>query len=124
LGTDPHRPKLRRGDDRTPVGLFHVVSKNASSPYHRFLGIDYPNAEAVLLGAATGLISPGEMAAILDDLAHGRCPDWSTALGGGVGIHGHGRGADWTAGCIALPDRQVEELFDVLRIGDPIEILP
>jgi murein L,D-transpeptidase YafK len=124
LGSDPHRAKTRRGDDRTPVGRFHVASKNPDSPYHRFLGIDYPNAEAVLLGAATGLISLGEMAAILDDLTHGRCPDWSTALGGGVGIHGRGRGTDWTAGCIALADRHVEELFEVLRVGDSIEILP
>jgi hypothetical protein len=46
-------------------------------------------------------------------------------LGGGIGIHGGGgRGIDWTAGCLALPDEYAEELFEVLRVGDPVEILP
>ena len=49
---------------------------------------------------------------------------WTTSLGGGLGIHGHGAGSDWTAGCVALDDHDVEELFNVLRLGDPVEILP
>ena len=48
---------------------------------------------------------------------------------GGSGLHGCGDatpspGSDWTAGCIALADRDIEELFDVLRLGDQVEILP
>jgi murein L,D-transpeptidase YafK len=124
LGTDPSGPKLRQGDGQTPTGVFRVVTKNAASCYHRFLGLDYPNAEAVERGLRQGLLSPGEASSIRDALAGGRCPDWSTALGGGIGIHGHRRGSDWTAGCIALADEHVEELFSVLRIGDPVEILP
>ena len=124
LGTDPIVPKLRRGDGRTPIGLFRIVTKNAASPYHRFLGLDYPNSEAVERGVRQGLLSSGEAASIREALSVGRCPDWSTALGGGIGIHGHRRGSDWTAGCIAMADEHVEELFSVLRIGDPVEILP
>ncbi len=124
LGFSPEGGKRRQGDGRTPLGAFRVVTRNPDSPYHRFLGLDYPDRAAVEAGRAEGLISPGEAAAILDSLESGGCPDWSTALGGGIGIHGRRRGFDWTAGCIALSDEHVAELFDVLRIGDRVEILP
>ncbi len=124
LGTAAIGLKARQGDGRTPLGAFRVVTKNAASPYHRFLGIDYPDAAAVELGLALGLVSAGEAAGIRDALAAGRCPDWGTALGGGIGIHGGRIGRDWTAGCIALSDEHVAELFAVLRIGDVVEILP
>ncbi len=124
LGRSPVGPKRVEGDGRTPIGRFRLVSKNADSPYHRFLGIDYPNIDAVEWGLNKGIISRGEAAGIRGAIAQGRCPDWGTALGGGIGIHGKRRGEDWTAGCIALSDQQVEELFSVLRIGDPIEVLP
>jgi len=124
LGRSPVGPKRVEGDGRTPIGRFHLVSKNADSPYHRFLGIDYPNIEAVEWGLDKGVISRGEAAGIRGAIAQGQCPDWGTALGGGIGIHGKRRGEDWTAGCIALSDEQVEELFSVLRIGDPVEVLP
>jgi murein L,D-transpeptidase YafK len=124
LGTAPLGTKRRKDDGRTPLGLFRVVSKRADSEYHRFLGINYPSGPAVEWGLAKGLVSPGEAVAIRAALANGRCPSWTTALGGGVGIHGRRIGRDWTGGCIALSDCNVEELFSVLRIGDPVEILP
>jgi lipoprotein-anchoring transpeptidase ErfK/SrfK len=70
------------------------------------------------------LISGGQAVSLLQAIAADQRPDWDTPLGGGIGIHGHREGTDWTAGCIALSDEHVEELFQVLRIGDPIEILP
>ena len=124
VGVVPEGDKRRRGDGRTPLGVFRVVTKNAASPYHRFLGLDYPHPAAIQRGRTDGLISPGEETAILDAHAAGSCPDWSTALGGGIGIHGHRRGSDWTSGCIAMSDEAIEELFDVLRTGDRVEILP
>jgi murein L,D-transpeptidase YafK len=124
LGVSPDGPKRRRGDGRTPVGKFRIVTKNTDSRYHRFLGIDYPDLATAEWGLANGLISPGEVAAIRHSLAAGRCPNWNTALGGGIGLHGHRDGRDWTGGCVALSDAHVEELFSVLRIGDPVEILP
>ena len=124
LGTNPTGQKLRSGDNRTPLGSFRVISKNRNSPYYRFLGINYPDRTAVALGLARGLVSAGEASAILNALDAGRCPDWSTALGGGIGIHGRRLGRDWTAGCVALADEHVEELFAVMRIGDVVEILP
>ncbi len=138
LGAEPFGDKRLRGDGRTPEGRFRVVSKNAESPYHRFLGIDYPDRSAAGWGLDRGLISAGQAASIGAAIDGGRCPDWGTALGGGIGIHGGRRAAanrhrtaddadrrgDWTGGCIAVGDFEVEELFAVLRIGDPIEILP
>ncbi len=124
LGTFPEGQKRRAGDGKTPEGIFHATALNPGSQYHRFIGIDYPDSSAVTRGLATGLISPGQAADIRHALRNERCPDWATALGGGIGIHGSRQGYDWTAGCIAMADRHVEELFAVLRPGDPIEILP
>lgn len=124
LGTVPDGPKRRKDDGRTPVGSFRIVVKNADSRYHRFLGIDYPDLAAVEWGLASGLVSVGEAKAIRQALETGQYPSWTTALGGGIGIHGHRTGTDWTGGCVALSDEHVDELFSVLRIGDSVEILP
>ncbi|UCC29418.1 MAG: L,D-transpeptidase [Phycisphaerales bacterium] len=124
LGTTPVGPKRCQGDGRTPLGVFRVVSKNANSRYHRFIGLSYPDLATVEWGLAHGLVSVGEASSIRRAWRTGRCPDWGTALGGGIGIHGDRIGRDWTGGCIALSDEHVEELFSVLRIGDPVEILP
>ncbi len=124
LGIVPAGQKQVLGDGRTPVGTFRIVTKNPDSSYHRFLGIDYPDARAAESGLFYGLISPGEAASIRQAAQSGRRPEWGTALGGGIGLHGHRIGRDWTGGCIALSDDGVEELFAVLRIGDPVEILP
>ncbi|UCF33395.1 MAG: L,D-transpeptidase [Phycisphaerales bacterium] len=124
LGFAAAGQKFRAGDGRTPEGNFRIVTKNASSPYHRFLGINYPGEESIKWGLQQGLISGGQAISLLQAIAADQRPDWDTPLGGGIGIHGHREGMDWTAGCIALSDQHVEELFEVLRIGDPVEILP
>ena len=124
LGRHPVGQKQCEGDGRTPEGRFHLVTKNRQSKYHRFLGLDYPDSAAVERGRRQGLITDGEARSITDALAAGRCPSWTTALGGAIGIHGHGASTDWTAGCVALEDDQAEQLFDLLRVGDEVEILP
>lgn len=124
LGENPTGTKLRKNDRRTPEGRFRVVTKNATSPYHRFIGLNYPGKADADRGLATGLISPGEAAGIRRAEAAGDRPNWSTELGGGIGIHGHRRGHDWTGGCIAVSDAHVSELFSILRVGDPVEVLP
>jgi len=129
LGPDPVGDKRRAGDGCTPEGVFRICTKRHDSRHHRFLGLDYPNAETARRGLTEGLLTPGEARAIAAAAAAGRCPSWLTPLGGGIGLHGCGDatpspGSDWTAGCIALADRDIEELFDVLRLGDQVEILP
>ena len=129
LGPSPVGDKVRLGDGRTPEGVFRICSKKPDSRYDRFLGLDYPTAKVARRGAACGLLTAGEAESILAAAAEGRCPPWTTPVGGAIGIHGcgpdgAGRGGDWTAGCIAVSDAHLRELFDVLRIGDTVEILP
>lgn len=124
LGVAPSGQKRSAGDGRTPEGSFRIVTKNADSPYHRFIGIDYPGPGAVEWGLVSGLISPGEATSLRGDLAEHRRPNWETPLGGGIGLHGNLTGTDWTGGCIALSDAHIEEIFSVVRIGDAIDILP
>lgn len=124
LGKQPEGAKLYKNDNRTPEGLFRICTRNDRSRYHRFLGISYPDAQAVGRGIELGLISNGQAAAIRDALAEGRRPDWDTALGGAVGLHGGGTDSDWTAGCVALSNADIEEVFGVLSLGDPVEIRP
>jgi hypothetical protein len=122
LGSDPIPDKQREGDGRTPAGRFFVCTRLGSSRWHRFLGLSYPAPEDGRRGLAEGLITPREEEAIR--LAHRlrRRPPWNTRLGGEIGIHGGGSGADWTAGCIALDNDAVTELFPVLPLGTPVQI--
>jgi murein L,D-transpeptidase YafK len=123
LGFNPVGQKMLEGDGRTPLGQFRICTKNPDSAYSRFMGIDYPDPPAALRALRSGLISAGEYSGIMSAHQDQRCPIWTSALGGGIGIHGNGTRTDWTAGCVALDDHDMEELFDVLRLGDPVEIL-
>jgi murein L,D-transpeptidase YafK len=124
LGLSPVGQKGSRDDNRTPEGAFRVCIRNPESRYHRFLGVSYPDPAAAERALRQGVLSQGEYAEIIEAHANHRCPPWTTGLGGGIGIHGHGADSDWTAGCIALDDDDVDELFRVLRLGDEVEILP
>ena len=125
LGSEPVGQKERAGDGRTPEGRFRVCAKNSNSANHRFLGISYPDRNAAERGLRSGLISLGEAQAISRAHDQGGCPSWTTDLGGALGLHGSaGPSGKQTGGCIALADRHISELFDVLRIGDEVEILP
>lgn len=124
LGVNPVGAKHTKDDGQTPEGVFRVVAKRSDSPFYRFIGIDYPDMPTCDWGLGAGLISPGEAEHIRQALDAGHCPDWSTTLGGGIGLHGHRKGWDWTGGCVAVADEHIEVLFNVLRSGDRIEILP
>ncbi len=57
-------------------------------------------------------------------LARKRTPPWDTALGGEIFIHGGGTSGDWTAGCVALDNADMQELFDSVPLGTPVRIEP
>jgi lipoprotein-anchoring transpeptidase ErfK/SrfK len=125
LGRVPGGAKEREGDGKTPEGEFYVCSKNASSKYHRALGLSYPSEKDADRGLASGLISKREHRAIVTALHRMQQPPWKTALGGEIMIHGNGSGrGDWTLGCLALDDDDIEELFTALPLGTPVEIRP
>lgn len=123
LGKNP-ADKQREGDLATPEGEFYVCYKNPDSKYHRFLGLSYPNAKDAERGAAAGLITPAEAAQIRQAIQRRQCPPWKTALGGEVGLHGPCPNVTWTHGCIAMSVEQIERLYDLLDLGDPVTILP
>ncbi|MBI3948415.1 MAG: L,D-transpeptidase [Armatimonadetes bacterium] len=137
LGRTPEGGKERRGDGRTPEGEFYLWGKNPYSRFHLGLGVSYPDAEAADRGLASGLIDAATHRRILKALAARAEPPQDTPLGGSIFIHGGGIGEvlcrsdgkyarirDWTEGCVALRNQDVEELFALLPAGTPIRIQP
>lgn len=114
--------KVRQGDLKTPTGLFRVVTRNAKSSFHLFLGLSYPDPEDARRGLAQGLVTEAQAASIEEAAAAGRKPPWDTRLGGAIGIHGGGGSADWTLGCIAVEDEEIEELWELARHGTRVLI--
>jgi murein L,D-transpeptidase YafK len=111
LGRNPSGKKTRRGDGRTPEGLYYVDSHNGHSQYHLSLHISYPNATD-RERARRGGFTPGG-----DIMIHG-LPDRFASVGA---LH---RQQDWTEGCVAVTDAEVEEIFSAVPDGTPILIVP
>jgi murein L,D-transpeptidase YafK len=126
LGKDPTTGKLSQGDGRTPQGDYYICEKRPRSRFHRFLGISYPNVDDAERAFAERLISADEWADIFFANLHETTPPWSTAMGGRVGIHGYGGRspipADWTQGCIAVSDADIDYLYDRVRLGTRVTI--
>ncbi len=108
LGFSPEGIKSREGDGRTPEGHYRIDRKNDRSAYHLSLGINYPR--------------PDQRAAAIAD---GRDP------GGDIFIHGQPNGyvgpiisTDWTAGCAAVGNAEIEEIWSRVEIGTAVEIRP
>ncbi len=123
LGFAPEGHKEREGDGRTPEGEYYICTRNGKSRYHLFLGISYPAPRDAERGLAAGLID-AKTAARVRAVRKPQCPPWNTPLGGAVGLHGHGAERDWTLGCIALENPDVDELWVACPLGTPVSILP
>lgn len=121
---DPNGDKGQQGDRKTPEGTFRVVTRNAQSRFHLFIGLSYPTAEDADRGLAAGLISAATAARIREAEAAGRQPPWNTPLGGAIGIHGEGGAADWTLGCVAVENDEIEELWGAVPMGTRVVIVP
>jgi murein L,D-transpeptidase YafK len=107
LGGSPVGPKRFEGDQRTPEGLYEIDWRNPESAYYLSLHISYPNADDAAYAAARGL-PPGGMIMI-----HGQ-PNSLTS----------GRAAgDWTDGCIAVSNDEMDALWQAVNDGTPIEIV-
>jgi len=106
LGFEPIGHKQRRGDGRTPEGDYIIDRRNPNSAFHLSLGISYPEVHDRMAATEAG-VDPGG-----DIFIHGRGPSHRRARG------------DWTAGCIAVTDRQMERIYSMVRTGTPITILP
>jgi len=111
LGRHPVRSKQEEGDMKTPEGIYKIDRRNAQSSFHLALHISYPsdndNARAAERGVSAGF----------DIMIHG--------IRNGFGWMGaFHRWKDWTVGCIALTDEEIEELWRVTPDGTTIEIRP
>ena len=111
LGRNPIGAKEFEGDRKTPEGVYYINDKNPNSGWHKNLGISYPNATD-----------------------RKRAKQMGKSPGGAIKIHGlknkrgfvgkFHRWKDWTLGCIAVTDDEVDELYRSVKIGTPIEIKP
>ena len=108
---NPAGDKQRQGDRRTPEGVFRIDSRNPGSKYHLALHISYPDAAHAASAKAKG-VSPGG-----DIMIHGLAPQFAAA----GALH---RTHDWTEGCIALTNDEIEEIWIAVRDGTPIQIKP
>jgi murein L,D-transpeptidase YafK len=124
LGFEPVGDKVCEGDGKTPEGEFYVAVKNPKSKYFLSLGLTYPNLKHSANGLAAGLISQTEHEEILKAHREKSLPNQKTRLGGEIYIHGGGTLWDWTEGCIALENGDVEEIFAALQIGTTVLIEP
>ncbi|MGD9587424.1 MAG: murein L,D-transpeptidase family protein [Pyrinomonadaceae bacterium] len=124
LGFSPDLDKEREGDGRTPEGEYLIVVKNPESSFHLSLGINYPGPKDAEAGLAAGLITQAEYHEILDAAENRKLPPQKTALGGEIYIHGGGCEGDWTRGCIALANDEMDELFLLVQVGTKVTILP
>jgi murein L,D-transpeptidase YafK len=134
LGRSPLGPKQIEGDGRTPEGDYYVCTRNERSSFRRFLGLSYPGPVDAERGLRERLISAAEAQEIVHAHAERRSPPWKTRLGGAVGIHGVKLGwgfvgrlhrlFDWTNGCIAIADDEIDELWDVVPLGTPVTVTP
>jgi hypothetical protein len=130
LGVDPVSDKRRAHDFATPEGQYFISYKKDPSQYHRTLGLSYPSPADAEKALAGGVISKAEYAKILDAARRSRPGPCGTGLGCGIAIHGGGVfrqfGAsmerDWTEGCVALDNRDMDRLFNLCRQGDRVVI--
>jgi murein L,D-transpeptidase YafK len=103
LGREPVGPKRQEGDGRTPEGRYTIDWRNTKSKYHLSLHISYPDAADVARAREAG-VDPGG-----DIMIHG-LPDGAVKQG------------DWTQGCIAVTDEEMDEIWGLVEEGTPIWI--
>jgi murein L,D-transpeptidase YafK len=111
LGGNPVGAKDRQGDHKTPEGHYIIDAKNERSQFHLALHISYPNAKDQARAATAGVSSGGDI------MIHGLPPNFAW-----VGpLH---RQTDWTDGCIAVTNAEIEEIWNLVPVGTPVDIQP
>lgn len=119
----------RRGDNTTPLGHFKIGWIAEKTAFHKFFGFNYPTKEYADRAFRSGQLDQKTRNKISKALAAGRLPPQNTILGGSLGIHGIGKGDinvhkqyNWTNGCVALTNDQIDLLTVWVRVGTPVEI--
>lgn len=117
------------GDGMTPLGSYHVTSIEPSQHFHFFVRLDYPSVADANRGLKNGILTASQAAAIRAAHAKGQLPPQDTPLGGHIGLHGIGNGDpevhlryNWTKGCIAMTNAQLDQLLSLIRVGTRVDI--
>ena len=111
LGAVPVGPKTRQGDHRTPEGSYILDSRNPKSQFYKAFHISYPASKDIASAKKLG-VNPGG-----DIMLHGLPKNYAW-VGKAHTLH------DWTDGCIAVTDEEMDEIWALVRVGTPIEIKP
>ncbi len=111
LGGEPQGHKLREGDQRTPEGVYSIIARQPRSSFHKGLLISYPNEDDLARAQALGVDPGGQI--MIHGLRNGL--EW---------VGERHRRQDWTEGCIAVTNNEIEEIWQLVDIGTPVEILP
>lgn len=116
--------KNKRGDDITPLGKYKISWINRKSRYNLFFGFNYPSVENAKQALQKGLVDKKNFTKIIRAHKNNQVPPQNTSLGGLIGIHGLGRGdkkihkiMNWTHGCIALTNKQINNLDALIKKG-------
>ncbi|MCX7875420.1 MAG: L,D-transpeptidase [Melioribacteraceae bacterium] len=125
--------KINKNDNVTPIGEYKICEKKISSKYYKELKINYPNINDAAEALKRNYINKDEFDAI--NLAHKKdeCTPEETNLGANISIHGIGEydiifrnlpfTFNWTNGSIAVSNKSIDELYNVVKIGTPVKIL-
>ena len=130
LGSSGAGVKSGRGDNRTPTGVFRIGWINDQSRFKTFIGLDYPNPDYAERALREHRIDRTTYERIRAAWLTGQTPPQNTPLGGQIGIHGvgmgdpriHSAGINWTSGCVALDNSQIEALRPWVKKGMRVEI--
>jgi murein L,D-transpeptidase YafK len=133
LGSGGRKAKQRSGDRKTPKGSYQITKVRESGRFHMFMQLNYPNMEDAKRALKNKLITYHDYRSILDAHTYGKLPPQNTPLGGAIGIHGIGYEtkdkleiheiADWTQGCIAVRNAEIEELSRFVHVGTKVTII-
>jgi TolA-binding protein len=111
LGGNPDGPKVKQGDNKTPEGIYVIDSRNKDSSYHLSLHISYPNEEDKKRAKKLGVSTGGDI------MIHGLMNGYSW-------VGDSHTASDWTKGCIAVTDEEIEEIDKLVPDGTVVEIRP
>ncbi len=121
--------KTKRGDDITPYGNYRIGWVGEKSNFRKFFGLTYPSTQDAEIGLKRGIITEQDYYSIKVAHQYNQIPPQNTPLGGQIGIHGLGSGDekvhqvfDWTHGCIALTNSQIDHLSQWLDTGTVVKI--
>ena len=124
LGKNAIGHKEKEGDGKTPEGQYKICLVKEKGKYGKSLGLNYPNIKDATNAYFNNWIDDFTYNAITSAINKGSRPPWGTALGGEIYIHAGGNEKDWTQGCIALNETDMEMLYNCYQQINLEEIQP